>query len=499
MKIVIIENPRPLTIEHYNDVANAPLSASLNSGYALAVARQAGWETAYLDLTACQDHETIIADRILTENADLILFHWVYAWGNEYLVRNIVNMLGKVHDGSIGAFGLFPTLAYGRLSGYAPQLDFILVGEFEATLEELLSMLLKSGAIHSIPGLYCCNSEFVRRDLIADLSQFPIPDDVGVNCQYPTLNIAASRGCFGDCSFCFINPFYGCHKRRERSSASFGHELETRLKRRSVKNIYFIDPTFISYDEKQTGHAVEISAILKSNSLPFGFETRVDTIDEELIGTLSKNGAASVFLGIESGCEATLQRINKRITRKQIMRAVRSVQNSGISLSVGFIMFEPDSTLAELVENYLLLEELGLLSNHDQTVNMLYHSQIVLYGAKAWSKFADQGRLLLDERLPFEASYQFKHDNVARVCNAMRRLSFEYFTRIDRLYQRQGTANSEQFSCCHAQDPPGINGNDLNQILKEAFLAFIKHSDDCDLKQFNTMEQIFLNNLSFCF
>ena len=52
MKIVIVENPRPLTIEHYNDVANAPLSASLNSGYALAVARRAGWDTAHLDFTS---------------------------------------------------------------------------------------------------------------------------------------------------------------------------------------------------------------------------------------------------------------------------------------------------------------------------------------------------------------------------------------------------------------------------------------------------------------
>jgi len=35
MKLLIVENPRPLTIEHYNDVANTPLSASLNSGYAI--------------------------------------------------------------------------------------------------------------------------------------------------------------------------------------------------------------------------------------------------------------------------------------------------------------------------------------------------------------------------------------------------------------------------------------------------------------------------------
>jgi hypothetical protein len=48
MKISVVENPRSLTIEHYNDVANAPLSASLNSGYTLAVARRAGWDTAHL-------------------------------------------------------------------------------------------------------------------------------------------------------------------------------------------------------------------------------------------------------------------------------------------------------------------------------------------------------------------------------------------------------------------------------------------------------------------
>lgn len=499
MKILVIENPRPLTIEHYNDVANAPLSASLNSGYALALARRAGWETAYLDLSSCPDQEIVMADRILAENADMILFHWVYSWGNENIVRNIINILKKSHDGSVGAFGLFPTLACRHLSDYVPQLDFILVGEFEATLEELLLILLKESSIPSLPGLYSGNGVIVRREPVTDLSQLPIPDDLGANCHYPTMNIAASRGCFGDCSFCFINPFYGCRQRRQRNIASFCNELETRLKRRQVNNIYFIDPTFIGYDEKQSGRAREISAILKANALPFGFETRVDTIDGGLLNTLAKNGATSVFLGIESGCEATLQRINKRITRKQIIEAVRAVQNSGIALSVGFIMFEPDSTLDELMENYILLEELGLLSHHDQTINMLYHSQIVLHGSKAWSNFSSAGRLFQDERLPFEASYRFKHHDVARVCNAMRRLSSEYFTRIDNLYRRQGIASSEQFARCHSDNPPGINGGDINRILKEAFLALLKYADTADMQQFSALEQTFINNLKVCF
>jgi len=483
-------------MEHVNDVANAPLSASLNSGYALAVARRAGWETAYLDLGASRETAETLAGRIVLEDADLILLHWVYSWGHEDLIRQLIALLKKNHGAAVGAFGLFPTLAHKRLSDYVPQLDFILLGEFEVTLQEMLFKIPKQSAITSLPGLYNRSGDFVGRVPLSDLSQLPIPDDVGANCRYPTMNIAASRGCFGDCSFCFINRFYGCRRRRERSSASFAHELETRLKRRAVESIYLIDPTFVGHDENRTAHARQISAILKGSSLPFGFETRVDTLDEGLIEELAENGASSVFLGIESGSEAALQRLNKRITRAQIIRAVRAVQNSGIMLSVGFIMFEPDSTLDELFENYDLLEELGLLAHHDQTINMLYHSQIVLYGSKSWQVFAATGRLLLDERLPFEARYQFKDRSVELVCNAMRRLSYDYFTRLDHLHRQPEVAEHEQIAGRHLHHPPGVDGKLLNRILKEAFLAFITNAGSCDTQRFNELEQIHSHRLT---
>lgn len=499
MKLVIVENPRPVTIQHYNDVANAPLSASLNSGYALAVSREAGWDAAYLDFTNSSEDERTIADKILEVNADIILFHWVYAWGAEDIVRTILNLLKKGSAGCIGAFGLFPTLSRQRLAEFAPQLDFILVGEFEATLRDLLLTFRKNDRLRPAAGIYQSNQPFVRRDVISDLSQLPVPDDLGANCAYSTMNIAASRGCFGDCSFCFINLFYGCQRRRERSIASFERELDLRLKRRAVKSLYFIDPSFIGRDIKQKERVKTISEIVKGHGLPFGFETRVDTIDESLVNTLADNGAASLFLGIESGCNATLQRINKRITKEQIIRAVQCIQDSPITLSVGFIMFEPDTTLDELTENYDLLDKLGLLAHHDQTINMLYHSQIVLNGSKAWTKFEQEGRLLLDQKLPFEASYRFANDKVAKVCYAMRRLSAEYFIRIDDLYRNRGITASEQHSCRHTGNPMGVDGSGLNRILKESFLAFVRYSDQYSAEQFAILEEQFVADLHDCF
>lgn len=488
MKIIIIENPRPLTVEHYNDVANAPLSASLNSGYALAVAREAGWETGYLDFSSCRDDEKTVAAAIRAEEADIILFHWVYSWGNEAAICAVIDLLQRDGCGLIGAFGLFPTLTCNKLSRYAPQLDFIIVGEFERTVEELLHNYNKTHKLTTLPGIYRQDEPFTARAVISDLSQLPDPDDVGANCAYPTMNIAASRGCFGDCGFCFINSFYGCTTRRERSIASFACEFEQRLTRRDIKQLYFIDPTFIGNGSNQIERIRTISEIVRNCGIPFGFETRVDTADADLVAVLAKNGAASLFLGIESGCDAVLQRINKRIRKKDIYRAVRHIKESGIQLTVGFIMFEPDTTCAELLENYTFLEELDLLSAHDTTINMLYHSQIVLAGSRAWTRFENEGRLLVDENLPFEANYRFKHDNVARVCAAMKKLAAEYFLRV----------NSPGMPRTHPETFGAIDYHAVNLLLKDAFHAFVTYADTCSQHQFSRLAETFVTDLRSC-
>lgn len=488
MKIVIVENPRPLTIEHYNDVANAPLSASLNSGYALAVARRAGWETVYLDFSSRSGDAAAMAAIILAEAADLILFHWVYSWGHEQQVCAVMELLRRESSAPLGAFGLFPSLSGSRLLLYAPQLDFILSGEFEATLAELLPAFGRRQTITALPGLLLRDERFVPRPLIADLAQLPTPEDVGVNCNYTTLNIAASRGCTGSCSFCFIHRYYGCSRRRVRDTASLARELTERLARREIRSLYFIDPTFIGHGETARARAVEISRLAERFGLTFGFETRVDTLDAGLMATLAKNGASSVFLGIESGCDAVLERIGKRINTEQIRRGVRIIRESGIKLHLGFIMFEPDTDLDELAENYSFLDGLGLLEEHELTANLLYHNQIVLHGAAAWERFEQEGCLLLDERLPFEARYRFRDERVGQVCAAMGRLSAQYFRGSDALYPVAVTGSEAYSRPEHPASFAHGRAADVNALLKEAFLVFCAAAKNLPWQQLTALE-----------
>ncbi len=491
MKIVIVENPRPLTVEHYNDVANAPLSASLNSGYALAVARRAGWDAAHLDFSSGNEAAVAIAARIHAEAADIVLFHWVYSWGDEERVRRIIALLRRENATPLGAFGLFPTLSREILMQYAPQLDFVLAGEFEETLDELLLLFGVRRAIAPLPGLFLRGEKLVPRPLITSLAQLPVPDDVGANCSYTSLNIAASRGCFGECSFCFIHRYYGCSRRRVRDLASLERELELRLSRRDVKSLYFIDPTFIGQGARERERVGEIGRMARRFGLPFGFETRVDCIDEPILASLAENGATSVFLGIESGCDSVLKRIGKRIDTEQIRRAVRIVRECGMQLNLGFIMFEPDSTLAELEENYLFLEELELLADHELTANLLYHNQIVLYGSAAWERFEREGRLLMDAHLPFEARYRFRDVRIGEICSAMGRLTAHYFSGMDTMRQ---TCSTSIGGNCATHHDGHRGGSGINSGLKEAFRALCRAADVMP-RQFEWVEREYAERL----
>ncbi len=317
---------------------------------------------------------------------------------------------------------------------------------------------------------------------------------MGNNRGYPSLNIAASRGCFGQCSFCFIRSYYGCGRRRVRSPASLEQELETRLARRAIRSIYFVDPTFIGHGGTELKRAVEIGGIAQRSGLPFGFETRVDTFDEGIMEILAAHGAESVFLGIESGCDSVLQRIGKRIGTEQIRRAVQIVRRSGVRLNLGFIMFEPDTCLAELEKNYAFLEGLELLDHHELTANLLYHNQIVLYGSMAWRRFKREKRLLLDGRFPFEARYRFRDERVGLVCDAMGRLSAAYFEGMEMLRSMTGTAGREGCGVI-GNAPQEFSPDDVNALLKDAFQSFCAAAGNLSRHRFATLDEGYRHSL----
>ena len=462
MNVVVIDHPREPCPEHFNDVANAPLSASLNSGYACAVAARCGCDVAHLDYLSAPATAEEMAGHICSLEPDLVLIHWVYDWSNGRIVSDTIAGI-KQETGSIltGAFGFFPTFCGSDLLEGNPGLDLVLTGEFEETLAKLLddvSDLSRAGIM--------TRNGYRARPPVVDPDRLPWPQDLGKTACLTHLNVAASRGCYGNCTFCCIGPFYACGGWRPRAVERVCGEIEHRLDSRSVSQLYFVDPNFMGPGRPGQRRAMQMASGLKKLNVTFGLEARVNDIEPDTIAALSGAGLRSVFLGVESGSESVLARMRKGITPAQSSRAFGILRDAGVDVIIGFIMFEPDSTIADLEQNFDFLRRNNLLSQHALTANVLYHSHIVLKGTPSFSYYESQGRLSVSKEAPYEGSVRYRDANVGMIADCMQRLTLRYFRHVSE--RRTGFNDAAEWSAGHED-----RDNRLNSILRDTFSSLL--------------------------
>lgn len=86
--------------------------------------------------------------------------------------------------------------------------------------------------------------------------------------------------------------------------------------------------------------------------------TVINVMSNEQLLRLKKRGAYHIDLGIESGCDATLRRMNKGVTVKDAYRAVFRLFKLGFSVGTYFIVGTPFESRAEAFETFRFIDRL---------------------------------------------------------------------------------------------------------------------------------------------
>lgn len=154
-----------------------------------------------------------------------------------------------------------------------------------------------------------------------------------------SFELMASRGCRGDCSFCFkfCGPGFSM-----KSPGSVLDEIQEIIDKYQLRRFYFVDENF--FDSKK--FFLEFIKLKQERKMDFTFrgQARLDCIDEEMITLGKANGLVCISTGIESYSQKTLDRINKRIDIEGIEQKIRLIQNYGILLLTSLIIgFEWDT------------------------------------------------------------------------------------------------------------------------------------------------------------
>jgi radical SAM superfamily enzyme YgiQ (UPF0313 family) len=223
--------------------------------------------------------------------------------------------------------------------------DYTILGEGEATLLELLDFIEDGGtpegatAIHGL-GLLL-NGELTitpRRAQLMDLDVLPIPDlflfpSVQQKPEIPELGLTTSRGCYGRCSFCFLNM----HKLSYKSPERFEREVADLVAKHNIRYFYINDLTFTSNLER----TYRICDVLKKYNITWTCSTRVERIKPELLRYMHDTGCRDIWYGVESVDQTVLDLADKMTKVEEIKYAVTETVKAGIKVAANLIVGLP--------------------------------------------------------------------------------------------------------------------------------------------------------------
>ncbi len=253
------------------------------------------------------------------------------------------------------------TIIGGTHASYFPQsclqyCDYVVIGEGDDTILELVETLAGGGEIEQVPGIaYRVGDKLIltpprpgpdRFDTIPNYSLIEGYQrmnffDKLVQRKMPWLTAQTSRGCQFDCTFCIVNTMFPSGYRK-RAIESVIRDL--RDKRQYGKKLMFVDNEFATHPS-YTKNLLRRMIAENFDFDIFAFARVEVANDDELLSLMRQAGITIIYQGYESIRSEALTAYNKRQTFEQITAAIEKLHSFGFSIMGSFILGADNDTL----------------------------------------------------------------------------------------------------------------------------------------------------------
>jgi len=335
-------------------LAAASLKAQLDSVHSISGGLDVFFHDYYVDNSA-----DFIAQDICKNIPDMIGFS-TYLW-NRHLVLAICWLIKKKFPAVVLFAGGPEATALPLILLDCAPFDFVIKGEGEIVLTEVMNRLVSGDTLEGIPGVFLkgarANPEKDQQPVM-DINSLHSPYLSGTidPGRYSGLLWELSRGCLFKCGFCFESR--GVTGVRQISTERIGKELEL-FEEKKVTQVFVLDPTFNS-DIKRAKKILRM--ILKIAPLiHFTFEIRAEFIDSEIAG-LFAGVHCSLQVGLQSANREVLANVNRTIDTVDYAKKIELLNKAGAIFGLDLIYGLPGDTLDGFKKS--LNYALGLQPNH---------------------------------------------------------------------------------------------------------------------------------------
>jgi len=275
---------------------------------------------------------------------------------NAYACARVAEIAKKVNNEIITILGgiHFSAIPEESLTDF-PEIDYIVRGEGEITLVELIKGLIKGEDISKLKGISFRHKNRIShtpsRPLIDNLDILPYPayhlveDDVkkyhftmmaGKNVRFMVLE--GARGCNYNCSFCTQCRHWGGIW-RTKSIRRIVDEIEYLHERFGGQFLWFSDDNF-EYKTRAKGLWRELKKRKFTDDVMLFFQARTDDVANhpDLVAKLREVGNYWVMIGVESYSPAILKEFKKGIKVPQAYKAIKILNDSDIFSHAMFVI-----------------------------------------------------------------------------------------------------------------------------------------------------------------
>ena len=334
--------------------------------------RQRGIETSIFDCTFKTFEQ--VKREIISFHPDITgIYSMITLSRNAYQIAEMVNQY--LPDCLLVAGGPMPTLYPER---YSQRFDVVFRGEadlsFPRFCQDYFAQHVTKNNLHQMP-VQGYAGLFIKKQLVtttnpcihhteAEIETFPLPDRSDFDhasyqrewfqkTGFKTTSIMTTLGCPFNCDFC-SKPVFGNLFRRRNLDTIFA-EIEA-IQRLGYDSLWIADDNFTlslsylrSFCQHMTGRPIDWTCLSRSTG-----------INEEIARLMKEAGCKRVYLGLESGSQATLKLMNKKATLEDGLNAVYHFRKAGIEVAAFFIVGYPGESEAAIEETFKFALKLPL-------------------------------------------------------------------------------------------------------------------------------------------
>jgi anaerobic magnesium-protoporphyrin IX monomethyl ester cyclase len=316
--------------------------------------------------------DTVWENRDLAVPSDIgvVLLSTTYIW-NRQMLDLVMGWIDASCPGlPIVAGGQYSNLKYMLIFSAYPQIDFVVRGDAEIALPQLLDQLDGVRNFPAVPNLVWRDVGKVRTNPVeyVDIEACPSPS---LPYNFRVAPYESMRGCPFDCRFCSFPA--ASPKWRFKSAEKIRGDWLRYGTSNGVSFIEAMDSTFTVPPTRLR----QLIDILPGSGVPqWSCYSRANTIDNpDFVDQLVVSNCVHLEIGFESMNERTLKRMSKRVTAKQNRRAFELLAGSEMGYGINFMIGYPGEDEAQfedtrrfLVDEYAGRFALHLFSVSDETM-----------------------------------------------------------------------------------------------------------------------------------